>query len=67
MHFNDYIDAIRLPKNTEEEITIRTKAMQDGMKKAIMVPLSVMKISDSCWDQMIIAARHGKHSIKIRY
>jgi glutamate formiminotransferase len=57
--FNDYIDAIRLPKNTDEEKTIRTKAMQDGLKKAILSPLSVMKLGDGCWEQMEIAARYG--------
>lgn len=33
--------------------------MQDGLKKAIEVPLSVMRISHSCWDHMITIAKHG--------
>lgn len=57
--FNDYIDAIRMPKNTDEEKAARREAMQEGMKKAILAPLSVMKIADSCWPEMKIAAEHG--------
>lgn len=54
--FEDYVDAIRLPKETEAEKQIRDKAMQDGLKKAIDTPLSVMKIGDSIWEYMERAA-----------
>jgi len=57
--FNDYIDAIRLPKSTDEEKQVRTDAMQNGLKKAILSPLSVMKLGDCAWEQMEIAARFG--------
>lgn len=37
----------------------RQKAMDDGLKKAIDVPLSVMKIAHSCWPHMITIATNG--------
>ncbi len=36
--FNAYMDARRLPKDTEEEKTVRFNAMQDGLKQAVAVP-----------------------------
>lgn len=41
--FDLYMQALTLPKETEEEKTARTKAMQDGLKAAVAVPLSVAK------------------------
>ena len=55
--FNDYIEAIRLPQNNDGEKSIRAKAMQDGMKKAIEVPLETMRIASSIWNELIKAAR----------
>ena len=41
--FGLYMQALTLPKETEEEKAARTKAMQDGLKAAVAVPLSVAK------------------------
>jgi len=38
--------------------------MQEGLKKAIDVPLKVMRISDSCWEWMIQMAKYGNMSSK---
>jgi glutamate formiminotransferase/formiminotetrahydrofolate cyclodeaminase len=57
--FNDYMTAMKMPKNTEEEKKIRKDKMQAGLKKAIDVPLSVMRISDSCWPNMVELAKLG--------
>lgn len=57
--FNEYMDAMRLPKNTPEEIELRKKTMQDGLKKAINVPLTTMRIADSCWQAMKGVAEIG--------
>lgn len=62
--FNDFVDAMRLPQNTDEEKATRTNAMQEGLKKAIYTPLSVMKISDKVWDSMEIAANFGNINSK---
>lgn len=62
--FNDYVEAIRLPKNTEEEKAERFAQMQAGLKKAIEVPLTTMRIADQAWDHMLEAARHGNIASK---
>ncbi|RMD50235.1 MAG: glutamate formimidoyltransferase, partial [Ignavibacteria bacterium] len=43
--FNDYMDARRLPKATEEQKKVRHQAMQNGLKKAVAVPLNTAKLS----------------------
>lgn len=62
--FNDYVDAMRLPQNTEEEKKIRFEKMQTGLKKAIEVPLATMKIGDSAWEMMVEAAECGNIASK---
>ncbi|MBS1551957.1 MAG: cyclodeaminase/cyclohydrolase family protein, partial [Bacteroidetes bacterium] len=62
--FNDYMTAMKLPKKTAEEQKIRKEKMQEGLKKAVNIPLSVMRISDSCWEWMIQMAKHGNISSK---
>ena len=41
--FDQYMQALTLPKETEEERAARTEAMQNGLKAAVAVPLSVAK------------------------
>lgn len=43
--FDLYMQALSLPKDTEEEKAARTEAMQNGLKEAVKVPLSVAKNS----------------------
>ncbi|MEG1931993.1 MAG: cyclodeaminase/cyclohydrolase family protein [Pygmaiobacter sp.] len=43
--FDLYMQALTLPKDTEEEKAARTAAMQAGLKAAVAVPLSVAKAS----------------------
>jgi glutamate formiminotransferase/formiminotetrahydrofolate cyclodeaminase len=62
--FNDYMVAMRLPKNTDGEKKIRNDKMQEGLKKAINVPMKVMKTGDSCWEWMIQMAKYGNISSK---
>jgi len=62
--FNDYMEAMRLPQNTDEEKAKREAAMQEGLKKAINVPLKTMKIGDSAWDAMIGVAKYGNIASK---
>lgn len=57
--FTDYMEAMKLPKKTEEQQKLRNEKMQEGMKKAIEVPLTVMRISDSCWEHVLELARYG--------
>lgn len=48
--FNGIIDAMRLPKSTDDEKTARKKAIEQATKYAVEVPLQVMKISLSCFE-----------------
>ncbi len=43
--FNDYLEAIRMPRNTSEERVARSEAIQTGLKKAVAVPLDTAKLS----------------------
>lgn len=60
--FNDYMLAMKMPKNTEEEKKIREEKMQEGLKKAIDVPLTVMRLANECWEWMIQMAKYGNIS-----
>jgi glutamate formiminotransferase/formiminotetrahydrofolate cyclodeaminase len=62
--FNDYVAAIRLPKNSDAEKEFRLAQMQAGLKKAIEVPLTTMRIGDKAWNAMLEVARHGNIASK---
>ncbi|RDD40180.1 Formimidoyltransferase-cyclodeaminase [Trichoplax sp. H2] len=51
--FNGYIGAIKLPSSTQEEKDRREKAMQTELLKAIEIPLTIMRISDQCWNPFL--------------
>jgi glutamate formiminotransferase/formiminotetrahydrofolate cyclodeaminase len=57
--FDGYMEAMGMPKDTEEEKVARHRAMQDGLKAAVQVPLDVMRIADRAWDAMVEMAAHG--------
>ncbi|MCX7877093.1 MAG: glutamate formimidoyltransferase [Ignavibacteria bacterium] len=57
--FNDYMSAMKMPKETEKERKIRHEKMQEGLKKAIEVPLNVMRTANSCWGSIIEMAKFG--------
>lgn len=62
--FNDYMAALGMPKDTDAQKTARTAAMQAGLKKAIDVPRSTMRIADRCWETMEAMAEHGNLASK---
>jgi len=43
--FNEYMEARRLPSKTEEEKRIKSEAEQEGIKKAVNVPLKTARLS----------------------
>jgi glutamate formiminotransferase/formiminotetrahydrofolate cyclodeaminase len=57
--FNDFMEALRLPKGTDDERALRTDRLQAGLKKAIDIPLTTMKLGDGAWDALCEVARHG--------
>ncbi|MCP4669847.1 MAG: glutamate formimidoyltransferase, partial [Desulfobacula sp.] len=62
--FNDYVKALALPNESMEEKKIRAEKMQQGLKKAIEIPLSTMEIADIAWDSMIQVAQYGNIASK---
>jgi glutamate formiminotransferase/formiminotetrahydrofolate cyclodeaminase len=62
--FNDYMIALRMPKATDEEKKERSAAMQEGLKKAVQVPLQTMKNADAAWNAMIEVAMYGNIASK---
>ncbi len=62
--FNDYMNAMKMPKNSDEEKKLRNEKMQEGLKKAIDVPLSVMRKADECWEYVIEVAKYGNMNSK---
>ncbi len=62
--FNDYVEALGLPKTTEKEKAARAAKMQEALKTAIEVPLKTMILGDKAWEAMIEAARYGNIASK---
>jgi len=62
--FNDYLEGVRMPKDSPEQQAARTSAMQAGLKKAIEIPLTTMRLGDSAWDSMIELAKYGNIASK---
>lgn len=48
--FNKIMDAVRMPKATEEEKAARAQAMEDATKFATMVPFQTMELCLGCMD-----------------
>ncbi len=48
--FNEFMTALKMPKGTEDEKAARKAAMQAGLKKATLVPLSVARESVKIFD-----------------
>ena len=57
--FNLIMAAFKLPKNTLEEKTIRFNAIQAATKKAIEIPLEVMKTAFNCFESIKKMAEIG--------
>ncbi len=57
--FNEYFVAMKMPKNTEEEKKAREKAMLEGLKKAISVPLKTAENSLKAIEVAIKVAENG--------
>tara|TARA_X000000950_G_scaffold42027_3_gene46280 strand:- start:42054 stop:43742 length:1689 start_codon:yes stop_codon:yes gene_type:complete len=57
--FNQIIESIRLPKDTEEEMKMRNEAISRATKNAILVPLSIMEKAYDCMKITKEMALHG--------
>jgi glutamate formiminotransferase/formiminotetrahydrofolate cyclodeaminase len=57
--FNQYMEARRLPQNTNEEKTKRQNAMQNGLKNAVAVPLNTARLSLKAIEMSEITIKYG--------
>lgn len=57
--FNEYMDARRLPANSDAEKEIRNSAMQNGLKNAVMVPFHTAEESAKVIELAEITAKNG--------
>lgn len=62
--FRNYMDAMKLPKNTTEEKEKRIIAMQLGLKKAVSVPFTLAEKVHSLWPILKEIAQHGNLACK---
>lgn len=57
--FNDYMDALKLPKETDAEKAARKKAMSDAIIVAMKVPMQTAEICLSVLEMLPIVANAG--------
>jgi len=62
--FNDYMTAMKLPKDTAKEKEERDAAMEAGLKTAVGVPLSLAKRSNEMWSTLLDLAECGNINCK---
>lgn len=60
--FGEYMEALRMPKDTDKQQKARQAAMQEGLKTATNVPLHTMELADRAWPSMLEIARFGQYS-----
>ena len=57
--FNIFMNALGLPKNTDEEKAARTAAIQQAYKDAAMVPFEIGELANQIFDLAELASRKG--------
>ncbi|KNF07036.1 methenyltetrahydrofolate cyclohydrolase FchA [Gottschalkia purinilytica] len=60
--FNDYMEAMKLPKETDEEKAARKAAMEEALKKAMEVPLDAAKQSLEVLKLQKVFAEYGNQN-----
>ncbi|WP_298706992.1 cyclodeaminase/cyclohydrolase family protein [uncultured Veillonella sp.] len=61
--FNIFMDALGLPKNTDEEKATRTVAIQQAYKDAAMVPFEIGELAYQIFDLAELASRKGNQNL----
>ncbi|CAK6983143.1 formimidoyltransferase-cyclodeaminase [Scomber scombrus] len=62
--FNSYMAALKMPKSTAEEIKRREAAMQEGLKRAVGVPLSLAERVNVLWPPLKEMVVYGNIACK---
>ena len=55
---NDVVSAYKLPKETEEDRRNRNRAIQEGLKNAALVPLSVANTGEKALSAPHVVSNH---------
>lgn len=61
--FNMFMNALGLPKNTDEEKVTRTAAIQQAYKDAAMVPFEIGELAYQIFDLAELASRKGNQNL----
>lgn len=61
--FNIFMNALGLPKNTDEEKAIRTAAIQQAYKDAAVVPFEIGELANQIFDLAELASRKGNQNL----
>ena len=61
--FNIFMNALGLPKNTDEEKAARTAAIQQAYKDAAMVPFEIGELAYQIFDLAELASRKGNQNL----
>uniref|UniRef100_A0A3P8YL52 Formimidoyltransferase-cyclodeaminase n=1 Tax=Esox lucius TaxID=8010 RepID=A0A3P8YL52_ESOLU len=62
--FNQYMAALKMPKNTTQEVKRREVAMQEGLKQAVGVPLSLAERVNLLWPCLKEMVLYGNAACK---
>ncbi len=62
--FNEFMEGLRMPKNTESERRMRHEMMQSGLKNATQIPLATMRLGNQAWDALAEVAKFGNPASK---
>ncbi|XP_041637495.1 formimidoyltransferase-cyclodeaminase isoform X1 [Cheilinus undulatus] len=62
--FNSYMAALKMPKSTAEDVRKRETAMQDGLKRAVGVPLALAERVSVLWPSLKEMVVHGNIACK---
>jgi glutamate formiminotransferase/formiminotetrahydrofolate cyclodeaminase len=60
--FNDVMKAFKMPKETDEQIEKRKKAIQEGYKTAATVPLETARTCEKILDVALVVAEKGNQN-----
>jgi len=62
--FTEYMEGLRMPRDTEAQKAARSAKMHAGLKTAIRVPLKTMRLGNDAWEAICEVARYGNPASK---
>lgn len=61
--FTEFMDALKLPKGTEEEKAARKAILDVSKKKIVAAPEKIARLGDSIWDAIELANDYGNPGV----